>query len=38
LAGILAAHDLEHRRNLQAIWMAGAALVLSLGSIIAQLV
>jgi hypothetical protein len=38
LAGILAAHDFEHRRNLQAIWMAGAALVLSVGSIIAQLI
>lgn len=36
LAGILAAHDVEHTRSLWAVWLSIAALVLSLAAIIAQ--
>lgn len=36
LVGILASHEVEHKRNLWALWLSGAAVVLSLASIIAQ--
>jgi hypothetical protein len=36
LAGILAAHDVEHTRSQWAIWLSVVALVLSLAAIIAQ--
>lgn len=38
LAGILAAHEAEHTRNQWALWLSVAALVLSLASIVAQVV
>ena len=36
LVGILAAHEVEYKRNMWAIWLSVGALVLSLASIIAQ--